>query len=810
MRRNPPLVEKRARACRGQDITCTSSTLVQGSNELILHDASRFMRSEKSDTIISPLTYHSLGIPRIVRVPRTPPIRTTHGPRLCALRLLGLVGLLAGATPMHAQSVAEVQVTPETMTLGVGQRQAIFAAAYDRQGNLIPSAKFQFWSSDTLIARVQKDGTVLGVSPGLAKIEARLQGRRASLAVLINGTGPGADSAGRQVPPTGTVLTLDPASVTLLPGESVRITPQALREDETPAPTGRVTWKSLRPEVARVDTSGLVFGVAPGRSIVQASTSTGLMTTARVDVEQADFSLPQPNLVLGPDESDTLQAVVPSQGNRILDSGIQWRSTDTTVVVVNPSGVVTGRSPGQAEIIAAGFSQERRATVVVHKLAQRLVVSPRPGNTVELPIRGTRRFTAMAEAADSSPVPEARIDWEVGDTALVSFNAADGTLTGKAAGTTTLAARMRGFEPVGWSIHVTPGLLALDRTRIGIGVGERATITGTLVDEQGKAIAPAPNLTWSSTLPQIATVTPAGVVDGLSPGHAIITASAPWAKSATADVFVVGDVLISSNRRGAFDIYQFRWATPDSLYPVIVDSATDIQAVLSPDRTRIAFSSSRSGSYDLYLTDADGRNLRRLTSDPGDEGEPAWAPDGSRIVYTLSPKGDKPAQIFSIRPDGTDQRALTSSSGGNTSPEVSSDGRSIVFVSRRDGNSEIYQMGIDGSDQLRLTKSSGRESSPHLLPNRDLLYVFEHSKGSTVMRQPAGGSEPLVVLQSGEPIASLDVSANGERIAYVVGKMADVRKGKARLRLLLQSLGSRSAAVQVALRPGEQVLSPSF
>jgi hypothetical protein len=42
MRRNPPLVEKRERACAGQDITCTSSTLVQGSNDDILSEAFRF------------------------------------------------------------------------------------------------------------------------------------------------------------------------------------------------------------------------------------------------------------------------------------------------------------------------------------------------------------------------------------------------------------------------------------------------------------------------------------------------------------------------------------------------------------------------------------------------------------------------------------------------------------------------------------------------------------------------------------------------------------------------------------------------
>ena len=86
--------------------------------------------------------------------------------------------------------MAEVQVTPETMTLGVGQRQTLFATAYDRQGNLIPNARFTFWSSDTLVAKVGKEGTVVGVTPGLAKVEARVQGRRASIAILITGNRP--------------------------------------------------------------------------------------------------------------------------------------------------------------------------------------------------------------------------------------------------------------------------------------------------------------------------------------------------------------------------------------------------------------------------------------------------------------------------------------------------------------------------------------------------------------------------------------------------------------------------------------------
>ena len=122
--------------------------------------------------------------------------------------LLGGFALAASAPGVsaQAQTVSEIQVTPETMTLGVGQKQALFAAAFDGRGNLIAAAKFTFWSSDTMIARVRKDGTVLGITPGLAKIEARTQGKRASMAVLITGSRSGGHLGGAR----GVRLVADP------------------------------------------------------------------------------------------------------------------------------------------------------------------------------------------------------------------------------------------------------------------------------------------------------------------------------------------------------------------------------------------------------------------------------------------------------------------------------------------------------------------------------------------------------------------------------------------------------------------------
>jgi WD40 repeat protein/Big-like domain-containing protein len=702
--------------------------------------------------------------------------------------------------PLAAQSAIEVQVTPETMTLGVGQKQPIFASAYDRQGNIISSAKFVFWSSDTAIARVSKSGSVLGVAPGLAKVEARLQGKRASLAVLVTG----GSSAGGSV-----ALALDPTTAVLLPAESILITPHALREDGTPLPLARVVWKSLKPEVATVDSTGLVVAVAPGKSIVQANGGAGLMATVPVEVEQADFVLEGAREVLGPEDAETLHVRVPSQGNREITTGLQWRSADPAVAAVGPDGVVLARQPGRTEIVMTGFGQERRAGLTVHRLPEVLVVSPKPPTeALQLPLRGTREFSAVAQAADSTPIPEARITWELGDTTKASFDRATGALTARDTGTTTLTARLRGFESVVWRLHIIAGVLGLDRTRAGVRLGERVTLAANLLDEAGKVVAPATGVEWSTDRPEVAVVS-RGEVRAISPGRAVVTATLPGGKPVTADIFVTADLLVASNRSGAFGIYQVRPESPDTLLPVLVDGGANVLGVLSPDRTRIAFSSNRAGSYDLYVMDADGRDVRRITVDAGSEGDPVWTPDGSRILYSAAPRAGPP-QVMSIRPDGGDPRPIAASTGGNRGPDVSPDGRRVAFVSTRDGNPEIYEVGIDGGEARRLTKSGDRENSPRYLPNGDLIYVLEKGSKARVMRLSQGGAAPLPVLEIDQPVIALDVSRDGERVVYVAGKLAEAGKGKSQLTLRIQPFGAGSTSLLVPLRPGEQVLSPSF
>jgi Tol biopolymer transport system component len=126
--------------------------------------------------------------------------------------------------------------------------------------------------------------------------------------------------------------------------------------------------------------------------------------------------------------------------------------------------------------------------------------------------------------------------------------------------------------------------------------------------------------------------------------------------------------------------------------------------VWSPDGRRVAFSSRRSGNWDLYVANADGSGQRNLTRNPAFDSLPVWSPDGRKIAFVRHHEGSD--GIWVMNADGSGQRRLVRR---GDLPAWSPDGRKIVFSSGAQG---IFVMNADGSDHRRLAPrlAAGRGS----------------------------------------------------------------------------------------------------
>jgi Tol biopolymer transport system component len=220
--------------------------------------------------------------------------------------------------------------------------------------------------------------------------------------------------------------------------------------------------------------------------------------------------------------------------------------------------------------------------------------------------------------------------------------------------------------------------------------------------------------------------------DPSSPRQLFFEVEPAWSPDGTRIAF-------ASKRSGTFDLYVVD-ATGEGMRRLTSTRTDDAHPSWSPDGRRIAFA--RGNPSAIHVIDADGGNARRVTSAvPGAaEIEPAWSPDGRWIAYQLRRPGTEVGELWLIRPDGTGRRQLTRLNARSYEPAWSPDASRIAFASTARGmNFDIYTTGVDGEGLRRVTDSGADEFEPAWSPDGATI-VFNRD-GAIVAAELGGGDE---------------------------------------------------------------------
>ena len=337
-----------------------------------------------------------------------------------------------------------------------------------------------------------------------------------------------------------TAVEVTPPTATLGVGATLPIAARVIGTGGEELGDRELFWNTSDSAVALVDGNGVVTAVSSGTAQIAASSEgkSGIVAVTVVPTPVSSVVVLPTQLTIGVAATSRIQAqTLDANGLPLTGRPVLWASGTEQVATVDDAGVVTGVSVGSATITAASEGKSATAQVTVTPGAPAtLTISP---SSLAIGIGGTGQFTATVRDVSGAVIPGAPVTWSIsGGAASISAN---GLVTGLAGGTSTVTATsgsasstatviVSAAPPPVASVVVVPSAPSVN-------VGATVQLTASTFDASGNLLT-GRVVSWSTSNALVASVSSTGLVTGLLPGTATITATSEG-QSGTATVTVV-------------------------------------------------------------------------------------------------------------------------------------------------------------------------------------------------------------------------------------------------------------------------------
>jgi serine/threonine protein kinase/sugar lactone lactonase YvrE len=177
--------------------------------------------------------------------------------------------------------------------------------------------------------------------------------------------------------------------------------------------------------------------------------------------------------------------------------------------------------------------------------------------------------------------------------------------------------------------------------------------------------------------------------------------------------------------------------------PAISSTRHEYHGRFSPDGRRVAFTSTRSGDAEIWVSDPDGSNAVQLTSTRAQDTNCVnWSPDGQFVSYSSNGEGE--FDVYVVAAAGGKPRRVTSDPAMDLNTSFSRDGRWLYFNSMRTGDYRLWKTPVDGGEAIQVTFAQATQGFETY--DGRYLYHLTASIVSPLWRMPVAGGEPAKVL----------------------------------------------------------------